>query len=60
MTVLGCIGHWYSQLLYLVPVAVMGGAVAHQRLRTRLRERRSERDPRQLGATQINRAARRL
>jgi hypothetical protein len=43
MWVLGCIGHWYSQLLYLVPVAVMGGAVGHQRLRERRRQRRERR-----------------
>jgi hypothetical protein len=43
MTVLGCIGHWYSQLLYLVPVAAMGGAVGHQRLRDRRRQRRARR-----------------
>jgi hypothetical protein len=40
MTVLGCIGHWYAQLLYLVPVAVMGAAVGQQRFRQRRRERR--------------------
>jgi hypothetical protein len=43
MTVLGCIGHWYAQLLYLVPVAVMGGALGHARLRERRRQRRSAR-----------------
>jgi hypothetical protein len=43
MTVLGCIGHWYAQLLYLVPIAVFGGAVGHQKLRQRRRDRRARR-----------------
>jgi len=35
MTELGCIGHWYGQL----PIAVMGGAVAHQRVRKHRHDR---------------------
>jgi hypothetical protein len=40
MTALACIGHWYTDLLYLVPVALMGGFVARDKVRTRRRERR--------------------
>jgi hypothetical protein len=39
----GCIGHLCSQLLYLVPVAMMGGAVGQQRIRQRWRDRRVRR-----------------
>ena len=41
MTELACIGHWYTDLLYLVPVLLMGGLVARDKLRTRLAQRRS-------------------
>jgi hypothetical protein len=43
MTELACIGHWYTDLLYLVPVLVMGGFVGRDKLRTRRRERRDQR-----------------
>ena len=36
---LACIGHWYSDLLYLAPVIVMGGFLGRDRLRQRRRRR---------------------
>jgi hypothetical protein len=41
MTVLAHAGHWLPQLLYLVPVAVMAGAVGWGKVK----ERRNKRDP---------------
>ena len=35
MTVIACIGHWYTDLLYLAPVVLMGGLVARDKLRHR-------------------------
>ncbi len=35
MLVLGCIGHWYASLLYVVPVALIVGALGVQHLRDR-------------------------
>jgi hypothetical protein len=35
MTVIACIGHWYTDLLYLVPVAIMGVLVGRDKLRQR-------------------------
>jgi hypothetical protein len=35
---LGCIGHWYAQLLYLAPVVVMGGLVGRDKLKHRRRK----------------------
>ncbi len=37
MTVFAHAGHWLSQLLYLVPVIVLGGAAAVGRYRERRR-----------------------
>jgi hypothetical protein len=35
VTVLGCFGHWYASLLYVVPVALIVGALGVQHLRDR-------------------------
>jgi hypothetical protein len=55
---LGCIGHWCSQLVYLVPVAVMGGAVGQQRIGQRWRDRRVRRpgEPRLIARASGSRA----
>jgi hypothetical protein len=45
MTELACIGHWYTDLLYLAPVLVMGGFVGRDKLKTRRDERRAQRSP---------------
>jgi hypothetical protein len=34
---LGCIGHWYSDLLYLAPVGVMVGLVGVDKVKHRLK-----------------------
>ena len=39
MTLLAHAGHWLSQLLYLVPVAVMAGAVGWSKLKERRKKR---------------------
>jgi hypothetical protein len=50
VVVLACIGHWYSDLLYLAPVGVMVGLVgvdkARHRLKTPPDARKSRRYPR--------------
>jgi hypothetical protein len=43
MTELACIGHWYTDLLYLVPVLVMAGFVGRDKLRSRKCERNDSR-----------------
>lgn len=35
MLVFACIGHWYASLLYVVPVALIVGALGVQHLRDR-------------------------
>jgi hypothetical protein len=45
-----CIGHWYAQLLYLVPVIVMGGLVGHNKLREQRRARKTARAPHTIGS----------
>jgi hypothetical protein len=37
MTELACIGHWYTDLLYLVPVLLMGVFVLRDKIRTKRR-----------------------
>jgi hypothetical protein len=34
-----CIGHWYTDLLYLVPVGLMAGLVGRDKFRHRKRRR---------------------
>jgi hypothetical protein len=43
MTAFACIGHWYTDLLYFAPVAVMIGFVGRDKLRTRRKERATRR-----------------
>jgi hypothetical protein len=43
VALLACIGHWYSDLLYLAPVGVMVGLVGVDKAKHRLRARRPSR-----------------
>jgi hypothetical protein len=40
VALLACIGHWYSDLLYLAPVGVMVGLVGVDKAKHRLKARR--------------------
>lgn len=39
MIVFSCIEHWYVDMLYLAPVALIGGFVARDKLRNRRKDR---------------------
>lgn len=35
---IACIGHWYTSMLYVAPVAIIGGIIGVQSMRDRRRE----------------------
>jgi hypothetical protein len=49
VTLVACIGHWYTDLLYLAPVGLMVGLLGVDKAKQRIRvprERRRRRRPR--------------